>query len=138
MLKRDDHVADESLGVNVGHARFRIARLDGVTDGLHEMRLAETHAAVDEQRVVGAARILGHLHGRGLGELVALAFHEPAEGEIGIEANTYDNTFAALGPDGRTGLGLADPHGLRATRAHLDGHDGRVAFHEAAHHLAET
>ena len=57
-----------------------------VADGVHQVRLAETDAAVDEQRVVGATRILGDLHGRGARELVALALDEAREREVGVEA----------------------------------------------------
>ena len=124
VLKRDDHVTHESLGVDVRDARFRIARLDGVTHGLHEMRLAETDAAVDEQRVVGAAWILRDLNRRGFRELIALALDEAVEREIRIQPDADDDAFAALRArsrrwprtrTGRTGLGRA--------RAHFDGHD---------------
>ena len=57
--------------------------LDEVRDGVHQVRLAQADAAVEEQRVVGAAGILRHLQRRGLGELVALALDEAVEGEIG-------------------------------------------------------
>ena len=105
VLKRDDHVTHESLGVDVRDARFRIARLDGVTHRLHQVRLAETDAAVDEQRVVGAAGILRDLNRRGLGELVALAFDEAIESEIRVEPDADDDAFAALGPRRAVGSG---------------------------------
>ena len=52
---------------------------------VHQVRLAETDAAVDEQRVVGPAGIVRDLNRRGLGELIALALDEAVEGEIGVE-----------------------------------------------------
>ena len=104
VLKRDDHVTHESFGVNVCDARIRIPRLDGVPHGLHQMRLAEPDTAVDEQRVVGAARILGDLHGGGFRELVALAFDETVEREIRVQPDTYDDAFAALGSHSAIGI----------------------------------
>ena len=38
------------------------------------------------KRVVGAARILGDLYGRGSRELIALAFDEVREGEVRVQA----------------------------------------------------
>ena len=83
VLQRAHHVADEPLRMHIGDARVRVARADQVADGLHQVRLAETDAAVDEQRVVGAARVLRDLHRRGAGELVALALDEVVEREVG-------------------------------------------------------
>ena len=47
--------------------------------------LPRPDAAVDEQRVVGSARVLGDLHRRGARELVGLAGHERVERESRIE-----------------------------------------------------
>ena len=88
MLQRLDHVADEAFGVDIGDARIGLARLDGVPDGMHQMGFAESDAAVDEERVVGGARVLPDLLRGGLGELVALADDEGLEGGVGIEART--------------------------------------------------
>ena len=60
------------------------ALTDQVADRVHQVRLAEADAAVDEQRVVGAARVLADLHRGRPGELVALAFDEGREGEFGV------------------------------------------------------
>ena len=73
---------DEALGVQVGDARARVALADQVADRVHQVRLAEADAAVDEQRVVGRAGILRDLVRRGLGEVVALALDEAGEAEI--------------------------------------------------------
>src|SRR5260370_822938 len=50
-----------------------------VADGLEKVRLAEAHAAVDEQRVVRNPRIFGHLYGSRARELVGFAGHEAVE-----------------------------------------------------------
>ena len=49
---------------------------------MHEMRLAQTYAAVDEKGVVGVARIRAHLHRCRAGKLVRFPFHEIVEGEF--------------------------------------------------------
>ena len=93
------HVADEALAVHVGEPRIGIALLESVRHGMHQVRLAETDAAVDEQRVVGLAGVAGHLDGGGLGELVALALDEAVEGEIRIDpaAETHGRQAAGFG-----------------------------------------
>ena len=58
---------------------------DDVADRVHQMGFAQADAAVDEQRVVSAARILRDLIGRRARQLVALAFDEIGEGEIRIQ-----------------------------------------------------
>ena len=85
VLERFHHVADETLGVHVGDARALVAAADHVADGMHQVRLAQAHAAVDEQRVVGTPGILGDLHRRRARELIALALDEVREREVRIE-----------------------------------------------------
>ena len=48
------------------------------------MGLARADAAVKHQRIVAAARLIGDLHGRRHGQLVARSFHEI--GQIGEAA----------------------------------------------------
>ena len=55
-------------------------------DRVHQMRLAETHAAVDEQRVVGARRRFGDRAAGRVRELVRRADDERVEGVAGAEA----------------------------------------------------
>src|SRR5690606_32894162 len=69
-----------------GDLRTRIALRNEVADGMHQVRLAEPHAAVDEQRVVRAARVLADLHGGRARELIALAFDEAFERERSVQA----------------------------------------------------
>jgi CO dehydrogenase/acetyl-CoA synthase alpha subunit len=71
------------LGMHVAHHLVRILADDGVADGVDQVGLAETGAAVDEQRVVGAARIVGDLDGRRPGQIVGLADDQIVEGERG-------------------------------------------------------
>jgi hypothetical protein len=72
-------------------------REDAVADGVHEVGLAESDAAVQEQGVVGAARVLGHLEGAGARKLIALALDETLEGEIRIEPRASEKLAARRG-----------------------------------------
>jgi hypothetical protein len=50
-------------------------------DGVHQVRLAQTDAAIQEQRVEGHRPAFGHPARGGMGQLVRLAHHEAVEGE---------------------------------------------------------
>src|SRR5262249_3012534 len=81
------------LRMNISHACIAVALDDEMRDRMHEVRLAETDAAVEEQRVVCVPRILRDLKRRGLRELIALAFDEAAEREVGIDPRADDEPF---------------------------------------------
>ena len=83
---RVDELVGEALGGEVrdGHAREEAHAL--MPDRVQQVRLAESDAAVDEQRVVRARRQLGHgLAGR-LRELIRRADDEGVEGVARVEA----------------------------------------------------
>jgi hypothetical protein len=101
------HVGNVLLGVRIAHSRLLALRGDMVSDRLQQVRLPKADAAVDEQRVVGDAGILGNLDRRGACELVGLAGHETVEREVAIEARPLEL--------GRT-LGLAAHRRRRARR----------------------
>ena len=104
VLQRFHHVADEALRVHIRDARIGLAREDGVADGVHQVRLAETDAAVDEERVVRAPWIFADLLRGGLGELVALADHEAVEGEVLVEPSAdHETGGAAVAAAGQRG-----------------------------------
>jgi len=83
---RVDELVGEPFGREVrdGDSREQPRRL--VTHRVQQVGLAESHPAVDEERVVGLGRQLGDRLGRGLGELVRRADHERVEGVLRIEA----------------------------------------------------
>src|SRR6185437_4951000 len=143
VLQRTHHVSHEALRVHVSDTRLAVTLFDEVSDSVHEVRLAETYAAVEEQRVVGTTRILGHLQRSCLGELVALAFDEGAEGEIRIDARADDQAFRPTralrrpcGP-GRSSGHDGGTHG-RAARADLHGDDRRIAGALVAQQLSDA
>src|SRR5262245_44742194 len=60
VLDRCDQVVRETFARNVGHALSGVPRMDGVPDGVHEVRLAQTYATIDEERVVHARGRFGY------------------------------------------------------------------------------
>ena len=60
LLDRRDELVGELLAGGVDDALARKARQHLVADGVHQVRLAQAHAAVQEERVVGVAGPLGH------------------------------------------------------------------------------
>ena len=58
--------------------------VDGVANGVQQVGLAQTGAAIEEQRVISATRIVGHLTGRRTGQLVGLTFDEILEGIVHV------------------------------------------------------
>ena len=59
LLDRGDELVGELLAGRVDDALARELGDDLVADGVHQVGLAEAHAAVQEERVVGVARALG-------------------------------------------------------------------------------
>ena len=55
------------------------------TDGMHQVRLAHSHATVDKQRVVAAGRHGSHRFGRRVRKLVARSHHKLLKGKLRIE-----------------------------------------------------
>ena len=62
-----------------------IALLDEMPDRVHQVSLAHTHAAIEEQRVIGFRWTLGHGLAGGVCELVAIPDHEGVKGIARIE-----------------------------------------------------
>ena len=64
---RGDHFVGEFLRADVSEPQRGIASLEGVADRLHQVSLAETHTAIEKERIVGFGRLLrdGHERRRG-------------------------------------------------------------------------
>ena len=75
-----DHLVGELFGGDVADVRDRLAALHFVADGVHQVRLAHSHAAIEEERVVGARGALGDGQRSGASKLVAVADDEIVEG----------------------------------------------------------
>src|SRR4051812_34936498 len=76
--------------MHVGHARPIAPAPNHVAHRMHQMRLAQSDAAIDEKRVVCTARILCDLNCRRTSQLVTFAFDEIGEGKIWIESASED------------------------------------------------
>ena len=116
LLDAGDELVGELLAGGVDHALARELRDDRVADGVHQVGLAEAHAAVQEQRVVRVARALGHRQRGRVGEPVRRAHDEVRERVARVEvgrATLRRPDPRGLHPDGRArrgrggGLGLA-------------------------------
>ena len=122
------HIADESLAVHVGEPCIGAAFFEPVGDRMHQMGFAQTHTAVNEQRVVRPARIARYLDRRRFGELIALALDEAVEGKIRIDP----------APENR-GREPAQPHcrtvGVRAAIAGRTAGDDPGASADVQHHI---
>ena len=59
--------------------------MDEVPDGLHQVRLPQAHAAVDEERVIGLRRAFGNSQRRCVGKAVTASDHEALKGIFGIQ-----------------------------------------------------
>src|SRR5215475_14063940 len=74
-----DELVGEALRREVEQAKRGIEAGDLMTDGMKEVGLAKTDAAVDEERIVGFRWQLGHRMARGLRKLVRVADDEGIE-----------------------------------------------------------
>ena len=83
---RVDHLVHEPLGRDVGELQIAVVLQHVLPDRVHQVRLAQPHAAVDEQRVVRARRRFGDGAARGVRELIRRADDEGVEGVAGIQA----------------------------------------------------
>ena len=72
-----------------------------LTDRMHQVRLAKSHAAVDEQRVVRARRRFGDRAARGMRELIRRPDDERVEGVARIET-ARERTGSAISGDSST------------------------------------
>ena len=63
----------EIFGGDIEQLRARIVGNDVMTDGVHQVRLAQTDAAVKEQRVICIGRQFGNRKGSRMGEPVGRA-----------------------------------------------------------------
>ena len=79
VLNGGDELVGELLGADERDACFGLSEDDLVRDGLHEVGLAESGVAVDEERVVDLAGRLADGVGGGGGELVRLSDDEVVE-----------------------------------------------------------
>src|ERR1051325_8387843 len=86
VLNRINEFVDEQLTRDVDHLHGFPFCPDELADRLHEMRLAETHASIDEQRIVRARGRLGDSETRRMRDFVVRTDHERFEGVSRIQS----------------------------------------------------
>src|SRR5688572_21006097 len=106
--------------MHVRDFRGGVARENLVADRVHQVRLAETHTAVDEQRVVSTAGILRDLERRGARQLIALAFDKALERESLVEPPADCRARPYLGLGGRRRRSSLAAHRRTAPDLDLD------------------
>ena len=124
VLKRGDHLPDESFGLQVHDVGARVLVQHPVAGSVHEMGLADPGAAVDEQGVVvGVVGIRRDQHRRRSGHLVGFAFDEVVECEFGTQSGGRRLVVASIlegrldrrpvrpAVDGGWGFAAPDMHG---------------------------
>src|SRR5919198_2024186 len=85
MLDRVDELVDEQLTRDVDHLHVFSFRPDELADGLHQMRLAQTDAAINEERVVGPRWRLRDCEAGCMRDFVIRADNERFEGVSRIQ-----------------------------------------------------
>ena len=65
-----NHIRDKLFGMDVENFCARVVQQQLVADGMNQMGFAQTHPAIDEQRVVQLADAAGHVHGGGAAHAV--------------------------------------------------------------------
>jgi hypothetical protein len=83
-----DELVGELLAGHVPDARLGVEVAGVVPDGVQQVGLAQPGSPVDEERVVGLGRGLGHGHRGRVGEPVGRPDHEPFEGVLGSQLGT--------------------------------------------------
>ena len=76
VLNSVDKFVDEQLARQIHHLRRFLFHPDILADGLHQVRLAQTNAAINKERIVSTRGRLGHRQTRGVRDLIVRADHE--------------------------------------------------------------
>src|SRR5207248_9001388 len=85
IAQRVDHLVGELLAGDVADGRLRLALLDLMPDGLHEVGLAHADAAIEEERVIGLRWPLRDGLARCVRKLISAADDESVEGVARIQ-----------------------------------------------------
>jgi hypothetical protein len=72
--------------MDVEHFRVGLIGQSLIANGVHQMRLAQTHTTINEQWVVELTRNGGHVHGRCTSHSVGGTFNQRLKGKSRIEA----------------------------------------------------
>ncbi|MGC3992441.1 MAG: hypothetical protein QM796_22625 [Chthoniobacteraceae bacterium] len=122
VLNGVDELVGELLAGEVHHLGRLLMTVHILADRLDEVRLAQTHTAIHEERIVGLGRGLRDRERGGMGELVVRAHHEGLEGIARVHP-VGGNRGLRLGRDDRLRGGRTF-HQRHQFRLRLFGHDG--------------
>src|SRR5699024_467292 len=104
-----NQLVDEMLGAYISDLGPRFVRNQSVADALHEVGLAQTDAAVNQQWIVGNVVRFRWLLGGGSCDLVGLALDESLESMAWIQV--VGHRWRTMGPQARSrGAGFAAAH----------------------------
>src|SRR5579859_502741 len=84
-LDASNHLVHEALTRGIHDAHRSILLQQRASNGVHQVRLSHTNAAVDEQRIVAARWAVRYRAGRGVRKLVARTDHEVIETEPAVK-----------------------------------------------------
>src|SRR6476661_6324714 len=82
-LDRRNHLVHESLARRINDVQARVVIKQTSADCVHQMRLSDTHSAVDEKRIVAARRRLCHRLRSGVRELIRRTNYVAVESKSG-------------------------------------------------------
>ena len=71
--------------MDVENFGIRALGQQGIANRVHQVGFSQTHATIDEQRVVQMAWRIGDMGGRSSCHAVGRTFHQGVKGECGIE-----------------------------------------------------
>src|SRR6266536_725904 len=86
VLDRVDELVDEQFTGDINHLYVFLLGPNLLADGLHQVGLAKTDTAINEQRVVRACGRLRHGQSGGMRNFIVRTNHERFEGIPGIES----------------------------------------------------
>jgi hypothetical protein len=123
-----DHIRDELLRVDVENFRVRLVLQELVAHRVHQVGLAQAHAAVDEKRVVEVPRRARHVHRGRACHAVGRALHQRLERQGRVEPRAERAGLRLVARHGRGGL-VGRRLGLGCHGAHISP-DNRFSLSE--------
>ena len=96
------HILGRKLfGLHVKHGLLRVQTFGFQSDGVAEVGLSQTSAAIDDQGVERAlSRVFGHFKAGGTRQAVAFAFDEVVEGVVFVELRVDLQLFQSRNDEG--------------------------------------
>ncbi|MNH16116.1 hypothetical protein D3C79_757460 [compost metagenome] len=84
VLQGFDHVLNKAFRVHIDHFGVGLAGHDAVAYRVQQVSFTQAGAAIQEQRVIGAARVIRHLAGRRARQLVGFTLNKVIKGMLWV------------------------------------------------------